>query len=59
MMGPPKGQSERDKTPGIFLLAAQDIFRCLNSKDARQIMRSDINSDEALSHNRNCDSQTG
>jgi len=33
MMGPPKGQSERDKTPGIFLLAAQDIFRCLNSKE--------------------------
>jgi len=33
MMGPPKGQSEKDKTPGIFLLAAQDIFRCLNSKE--------------------------
>jgi len=33
MMGPPKGHSEREKTPGIFLLAAQDIFRCLNSKE--------------------------
>jgi len=33
MMGPPKGQTEKDKTPGIFLLAAQDIFRCLNSKE--------------------------
>merc|ERR1719359_2560821 len=32
-MGPPKAQREADKTPGIFLLAAQDIFRCLNSKD--------------------------
>lgn len=33
MMGPPKAQKEYDKTPGIFLLAAQDIFRCLNSKE--------------------------
>lgn len=35
MMGPPKAQREAgdDKTPGIFLLAAQDIFRMLNSDE--------------------------
>lgn len=34
MIGPPKSQRENgDKTPGIFLLAAQDIFRALNSKE--------------------------
>jgi len=37
MMGPPRRQCEgiadADRTPGIFLLASQDIFRCLNSKD--------------------------
>lgn len=37
MMGPPKrlmeGLPEKDRTPGIFLLAAQDIFRSLNSKE--------------------------
>lgn len=37
MMGPPKrlveGVPEKDRTPGIFLLAAQDIFRSLNAKE--------------------------
>lgn len=37
MMGPPKreleGIPEKERTPGIFLLAAQDIFRTLNSKE--------------------------
>jgi len=37
MMGPNKKQSEgiaeRDRTPGIFLLAAQDIFRSLDNKE--------------------------
>jgi len=36
MMGPPKAQRELpggDRTPGIFLLASQDIFRCLSSKE--------------------------
>jgi len=37
MMGPPRrlceGIPEKDRTPGIFLLAAQDIFRCLASKE--------------------------
>eukprot|EP00418_Pyrodinium_bahamense_P029350 CAMPEP_0179131688 /NCGR_PEP_ID=MMETSP0796-20121207/62565_1 /TAXON_ID=73915 /ORGANISM="Pyrodinium bahamense, Strain pbaha01" /LENGTH=345 /DNA_ID=CAMNT_0020830619 /DNA_START=144 /DNA_END=1178 /DNA_ORIENTATION=- len=37
MMGPNKKQCEgipeRDRTPGIFLLAAQDIFRSLNNKE--------------------------
>lgn len=37
MMGPPKRQGEgiadRDRIPGIFLLAAQDIFRCLKAKE--------------------------
>jgi len=34
MMGPNKRQGEvSDRTPGIFLLAAQDIFRGLNSKE--------------------------
>jgi len=37
MMGPPRRQCEgvadKDRTPGIFLLASQDIFRCLSSKD--------------------------
>mmetsp|Transcript_46280 Transcript_46280/g.128775 ORF Transcript_46280/g.128775 Transcript_46280/m.128775 type:complete len:744 (-) Transcript_46280:114-2345(-) len=37
MMGPPRRQGEgiadAGRTPGIFLLASQDIFRCLNSKE--------------------------
>merc|ERR1719478_2034433 len=37
MMGPPKkpgdGAAERDRTPGIFLLAAQDIFRMLGNQE--------------------------
>merc|ERR1719433_1817773 len=37
MMGPNKKQcealAERDRTPGIFLLAAKDIFRCLSGKE--------------------------
>lgn len=37
MMGPPKrlveGVPEKDRTPGIFLLASQDIFRSLASKE--------------------------
>lgn len=34
MMGPPKAQQQQgDKTPGIFLLAAQDIFRAQQNKE--------------------------
>merc|ERR1719401_27387 len=37
MMGPPKRQGEgftdRDRTPGIFVLAAQDIFGTLRSEE--------------------------
>merc|ERR1719203_2763568 len=33
MIGQPKAQAGCEKTPGIFLLAAQDIFRALNNKE--------------------------
>lgn len=33
MMGVPKGNSERERTPGIFALAAQDMFRGLANKE--------------------------
>jgi len=33
MIGPPKAQREVDRTPGIFLLAASDIFQKLTMKE--------------------------